>query len=440
LNGVLARLNLTKNLLGGLMTEKGLDGVTAARDAARSQSVGRNWELVRNSAERVGLIFEPLSLVNAAEEYAVLWFPVGTEFAAPGVSLKSTWKLLHLSDPWNDSRLKNWNGYSEMRWLDENGRLLPYGAVGIKQVKVVPLALYSLTYPRAPLLMVDFRNGLQTRRREVIQRASEEIVSGVLGLSHFANWYYYVGNGAYEFVKARRGSAEDRALRLDSYSEFRVALALTTSINPSFQQELQSRVKRLAMNPLETTADQDIASAWQHYHALQRSAVSEDGLTVRVDRDRRRELASFGQGDPGMIWATMLHYASFGTYTRTVPQQPGNLDLLSKNRKIEALIRYLDRVAASGPEVEVSFPAEQIQSSVNELVSATSQGVPPKVRREVLRVIASVQAQTKSEAIIAGCTRALVFLNAPQPQVSSIPTDTFETSALAEADRSIKTK
>jgi hypothetical protein len=93
LDDVIARLMLTKNLLGGFVADGRLRRVAAARDAQRAETVGRNWELLRTSAERAGLLFEPLSLTEGAEDYGVIWFPLGAKFSRPGVSLEKTWKL-----------------------------------------------------------------------------------------------------------------------------------------------------------------------------------------------------------------------------------------------------------------------------------------------------------------------------------------------------------
>jgi hypothetical protein len=47
---------------------------------------------------------------------------------------------------------------------------------------------------KLPLVLVDFRGELKERRREVTQRSVSELTSGVLGFSHFTNWYFYVAS------------------------------------------------------------------------------------------------------------------------------------------------------------------------------------------------------------------------------------------------------
>ncbi len=438
---VTARLNLMENMLGGLVIEKQLERVVRQRDEQRMEAMGRNWELLRTSAERAGLLFEPLPLNNNAEEHAVLWFPVNTTFSTPGVSLDETWKLLHISDPWRDAKLKTWEGYQTTRWLNTNGQLLPEGIVGARQVTLIPLAVYSLTYRGAPLLMVNFRNGMGPKYKEIFQRASEEIVSGVLGLSHFGNWYYFAGNTAYQFVRARHGSAEDQAQRLDSYSEFRVALALNTTLDPTFRQELQKRVRVVSINPLETSADAEVTLARSHFNALQKTAEAEQGLPAKLDRDRRQEIASFGQGYRAQISSNALHYLSLGTYTQRAPANEENAAILVKNRQIESLTSYLEQVADAGPRPEVTYPLPRIENSISELAQLAQAGTPSRVRRRATLVISRIQANVTDANILADCHKALAELTTPTLPLENGPLNKgTETASLPVTEPVVATK
>jgi uncharacterized protein YoaH (UPF0181 family) len=427
LNSVIARLALTKTLLGGFVSKDRLNEIAATQDAVRAETIGRNWELLRTSAERTGLLFEPLHLASSNEDYAVLWFPLQEKFSAPGIALGSTWKLLHLSNPWNDSRLKNWKGYKQTRQLDANGQLLPEGATGAREVELVPLAVYSLSYPGAPLLMADFRHGLKPKRREILQRGSNELVMGVLGLSHFANWYYFAGQAAYQFVKARHGSAEDLSARLDAYSEFRVAAALDRSLDPAFRAELQRHAKSLDVNPLGNSPNREVSLARRNLDALEKAAANEHKLPERIDNDRREELAAFGRGPGSAAMAKIMHYASFGIYTRRAPREEYNLEVLRRDRRVESLMAYLEQVRNAGERPEVTFSAEQIQTAVDSLSSLLSQGVSNRLREEAVSVIAQLQRETKDDTLLASCHQALTTLSTrprsahPAPAVAAVP-------------------
>lgn len=442
IDGVVARLMLAKNIMGGLMKDGQLERVGNGRDAQRQSTIGRNWELLRTSAERTGLIFEPLQLGGTGENYAILWFPLGTTFAPPGISLASTWKLLHISNPWRDTRLKTWEGYVQGRSLDKDGKLLPVGETGAKEIDLAPLAVYSLTYPRSPLLMIDFRNKTQTKRREVIQRATDEIVSGVLGLSHFGNWYYYAGNGLYQFVKSRRGAAVNAGARIDSYAEFRVAAALDTSLDPAFRKQLRQRTDGLSANPLNVSVRQQLSAASRNYRALLAEAADPEKLPKQLDNDRRHELASFGKSTPSEIGATALHYLTLTAYTRRAPRREGNLALLSRERKTKAALQYLTQVANAGPQPEVTFNLDRIHQSIAELENLVDANSPKQIRNQAATALEGVRAQSLDTGLRADCSRALVAFNGLNP-IQTPPLSSGHTVAstiLLDAAPTLKTK
>ena len=203
LNTVIARLELRKSVLGDFVNEERAAEVGEAANIAEERVRARNWELLRQCADKTGLLFEPIDLAGAENQYAVLWYPV--ERAAPpaGSSLGQIWKLLNVKDPYaeRESVLK------EARYQRTfNGQT----------AQVIPLGVYSLTYPRMPLLLIDFRDGGHLKRHELTQRTINEITSGVIGVSRFTNWYYFVGADLYEFWASRRGTAVNQQQRLNS--------------------------------------------------------------------------------------------------------------------------------------------------------------------------------------------------------------------------------
>ncbi len=201
---------------------------------------------------------------------------------------------MNIRDPWQDDRLKHWKGPAYSRSLNEGGSLLPFGEQGAQQVQLVPLGVYSLTYPRVPLLLIDFRDKLHVRRHEMTQRSINEITAGVIGISHFTNWYYYVAADLYDFVVNRHGGAMDRAARLDSYSQFRVALALDRQLNPQLRAQMQRRVDALAINPLEAAPARELQLATARYAKL-----------ARASRRPRTLAPTARQGAPrrvGFVW------------------------------------------------------------------------------------------------------------------------------------------
>ena len=72
---IIARLELRKSLLGGFVAAN--RAATLGQDAIYQQEVvrSRNWELLRQWAEKTGLLFEPVNIGQTSGEYGVLWYP-----------------------------------------------------------------------------------------------------------------------------------------------------------------------------------------------------------------------------------------------------------------------------------------------------------------------------------------------------------------------------
>ena len=175
------------------------------------------------------MICEPLNLAGNQGQYAILWFPQEESTEPREVRCARPGNLLAIRNPWNDGRLKNWKGRLYEHAFDENG-----------SERFIPLAVYSLDYPKLPLILIDFRHKLSRRRREVVQRSVNELIAGVLGLSHFTSWYFYVAFDFYHFVEGRHGAALEEASPPHCYADFRVGLGLDRSIDPALKGDVEN--------------------------------------------------------------------------------------------------------------------------------------------------------------------------------------------------------
>lgn len=351
LNTVIARLELRKSRLGDFVTGQRAEerGESANLDQERIRS--RNWDLLRQCADKTGLFFEPVDLAGAKSQYAVLWYEIGVGAPPAGPPLERIWKLLNLKNPYEDRlELEKATRYRRT-W---NGR----------EVEVVPLGIYSLTYPKLPLLMIDFRGSGHLRRHELTQRAITELTSGVIGISRFANWYYYAGAMAYDFYATRRGTAMDQRERLTSYSQFRVALALDKTLDPELRAAMQHRVDSLAVNPLETSPKREMEAALKRYDLLEAAVANDNGaIASRLEKDRRRELARYEESQSRDVRNDVFHYLSFGMYTHR-SRDVDFLDALDKYRQAEAYLDFLDGLAAAGTAPEVAYDSSRIRDAV----------------------------------------------------------------------------
>jgi hypothetical protein len=401
LDTLIARLELRKKLLGGLVGESQATSVGMQAGFEQEGIRRRNWELLRQWAEKTGLIFEPLNLAGNQGHYAILWFPQQESTDPGGSPTHSMWKLLGIRNPWNDERLKNWKGPVYERAFSANG-----------SVRVVPLAVYSLDYQKLPLVLIDFRKTLGWRRREMMQRSISELTGGVLGLSHFTNWYFYFGFDFYQFVEARRGKAVDEASRLDCYSEFRMDLELDRSIDPALKQDME-KTWWLAVNPLEAAPEREIQNAVALYKLLESEAGENGRLMARVDQERRWELSSFGESERAKIAKSALHVATLGLYKDQAKHD--DISILDQDRRVAYQLGFLDSLAQTETPPEVAYDAQRIESSVSELSSLIPTVSLARVRMHAETTLERLKNLSKDAELQAECTTALAVIERTDP-------------------------
>lgn len=406
---IIARLELRKRLLGGLVTETRAARIGQESGFAEERIRSRDWELLRESAERTGLFFESLDLGGTTGEYAILWFPLHSPPQPAGASLKPVWKLLNIRNPWTDNRLNDWKGPVYTRAVDEYGSLSQADARGSRQLQLVPLGVYSLNYPKVPLLLIDFRDTLHVRWHEMTQRSINEITAGVIGISHFTNWYYYVAADLYDFVVDRHGAAMNQTARLDCYSRFRVAIALDQQVDPSLRKEIQRRIDSLAINPLESAPQRELQAARVRYARLQ--AETSDGMLLkRLDKQRRSELAYFEESKKARVARGLLHDVTLGMYTHRAPPDAANLGALDSYRRVEYHLHFLDSLVETGTQPEVAYDSSRIQASVTELGRLMPDISSPVIRARASATLERLRSLSQDENLQANCSVTLLAL------------------------------
>ena len=416
LDTVIARLEFRKSLLGGLIPETRAARLGAEYGFEQERIRSRNWELLRQCAERTGLLFDHLDLGGTTGEYAVLWFPLHQPPAPTSTSLSSIWKLLHIRNPWSDDRLKAWKGAVYTRSLDENGGLLRPRQTSSRQIQIVPLAVYSLTYPKVPLVLIDFRDTLHVRWREMTQRSINEITSGVIGLSHFTNWYYFAAAEIYDFVVSRHGAAMNQAARHDCYSRFQVALALDRQIDAKLRKQMQLHIDSLALNPLDAEQARELEAARARYARLETEA--EDGtLMMLLDKERRSELAHFEESKKARIMGDLFHDASLGLYTPRAKENATNISMLDSYRRVDFHLHFLDSLIEAGTPPEVAYDGVRIQASVGELSGLMPAINSSETRAHAATTLERLRSLSRDETLQADCSIALVALKSRAPSV-----------------------
>ena len=288
---IYSRLSLNNRALGGLVRQKSLARFYDKQTSQLHERRAHNWELLRQRAELCGLYFEPLAAPDDTPQVALLWIARSDLEKRKGHWFSK--QFLNISNPWTDDRLLNWTGYTQVRYFDAENRTVAPETPEASRVEMIPLAFYSLDYPRVPLLLADFRDGFKAKRRELIAHGASTIVTGVFGWTRFGNWPFWAASTAWTFVRTRHGVPLDRTARLQALSESRELLAANSSLDQPLKNELLARLDHLALNPLENSQATETTIAWEQYRALLRYARAPEGLAAKLDRDRQRELVSY---------------------------------------------------------------------------------------------------------------------------------------------------
>jgi hypothetical protein len=184
---------------------------------------------------------------------------------------------LNIANPWDDQRLRNWNGYSRKFFFDQDNRPVSANNPDARSVEMIPLAIYGLDHPKIPALLIDFRSSLNPKKREMSRRFVDDLAKNILSLSSFGNLPYFAGRHVYDFVTGRRGVDLNQPTRLRSYSELKLLLSFNSSIDTELRTEIERRVQNVSLNPLNNDDEAEVALARQQYDALMNYARRPDG-------------------------------------------------------------------------------------------------------------------------------------------------------------------
>jgi hypothetical protein len=401
LREIYSRLSLSTRTFGGLVREQHLSRYYDQETSRLQQTRGHNWELLRQRAELNGLFFEPLAITSGSPSEALLW--IARPDLDSGAGRHFDGQFLGIANPWTDARLMHWPGYSQLRYLDSDNRPVSQDAPGAHPVDMIPLALYSLDYPRVPLLLADFRHSLNPKRREMISQGVTGLVTGVFGITRFGNPSFFAADFLWTFVRGRHGAAVNRTARLQAYSGARQFLAMDASLDPALKIELQRQLDHLALNPRENETSHEATLAREQYAALLQYANSPRGA-AKLEQDRSKELESYTRSPASRTFARLGRIFTRG------PRLDPALDLslrleLDAYRRSATHVQFLEQLLAASPRPDVVWDADAIRKSVEDLSADPHSGP------EAQRLIAQVYARTADSDLRSACWRAMQVFN-----------------------------
>jgi hypothetical protein len=367
-----ARLILSENAFGGLLGPDAFHRAVIKRTMWSVDHSGHNWELLRQRTEAEGLYFEPLKMPDGAATHAMVWI------AKPDLAAQTDrdfhGRFLNISNPWRDRRLHEWRGYSKPVFFDHENRIVDAASPGARRVEMIPLALYGLGHPKIPALLIDFRDGLNPKKREVSRRVFEDLAKNIFSLSSFGNIPYFLGRNVYDFVTGRRGMDLNQPTRLRSYSELKLMLSFNSTIDPNLRREIERRIQNVSLNPLNNDADAEVQIAHQQYEALMNYARQAEGLTARIERDRRAEMVPLKHGRTARFFYTLGNVLSFGRYVHREDASPELYRRLENARRVSYHARFLDEVVKSSPQAEVAWDIAMVKRSLSFLAEHSKEG------------------------------------------------------------------
>lgn len=399
-----ARLMLSQKTLGGLMDDIYLQRVFQKQLSAARDVRGQNWELLRQRAEAESLYFEPLELPDGSATHAMLWVAASDVKQNRDRPFES--RFLNIASPWKDKRLQSWEGYTETRYFDAENRAVAPDTQGARRVQLIPLALYGLDHPKIPALLVDFRDQLNPKKREMSRRVLEDAARNVLSLSQFGDLPYFLGRSIYDFVTRRRGMDVNQPTRLRTYSQLKLLLSLSASLNSELREEIAHRMDSVSLNPMENDYLAEAQLARDQYAALVAYARRPDGLPARLDRDRRAEMTPLTHGRAEQVLFRVANILSFGRYVHREETSPELLSRMELKRRLNSHERYLRDVAKTSQQVEVEWDIREVRRSLR-FVAENGAAAGQKTVRAAARIFA-LTADDETRLL---CLEALYHVN-----------------------------
>jgi len=402
-----ARLLLTEKTFGGLVDDSNLQSYYAKKTTQARDERGHNWELLRQRAESESLYFEPLLMPDGSATHALLWVAKRDLLKQQGSRYSS--RFLNIANPWTDKRLLNWKGYVETRYFDSENHLVDSQTPGAEAVEMIPLGLYGLDNPKIPMLLVDFRDSYNPKKREMSRRVLNDVTRNMLSLSKFGNLPFFLGRTVYDFVTGRRGMDINQPSRLATYSQLKLLIALNTSMQPELRSEVSGRLETISLNPFENDIDAEANIALAQYDALLAFAKDPNGLAAKLERDRRAEMMPLEHGSKAQLAFRVLNVLSFGKYVHREELTDDMENELDISRRLQYHTNFLQQIAKSTAEIDITWNLDDVRRSLRFIADHG-----PEAGGSTAAVTAKIFARTQDEQTRRACLDSLSRIHNPK--------------------------
>ena len=395
-----ARLLLSDKTFGGLVDDSHLQNYYDRRTTQTRDERGHNWELLRQRAESESLYFEPLLMPDGSATHALLWVAKRDLVKLQGSRYDK--RFLNFANPWTDKRLLDWKGYVETRYFDSENHPVDSETPGAEAVEMIPLGLYGLDNPKIPMLLVDFRDGYNPKKREMSRRVLNDVTRNMLSLSKAGNLPFFLGRTVFDFVTGRRGMDINQPSRLHTYSQLKLLLALNTSMEPELRSEVSGRLEKISLNPFENDLNAEANIATAQYNALVAFAKDPNGLAAKLELDRRAELTPLEHSGKARLAFSALNVLTFGKYVHREELAGDMEDRLDIARRLEYHTSFLQQIAKSSADIDITWNLEDVRRSLRFIAAHGSEA-----RSDAAAAAARIFARTKDDETRRACLDGL---------------------------------
>ena len=356
------RLGLTDKMLGGMMQQANFLRANDKMFLEGAANRGQTRELLRRFTESAGLYFQPLEMSNGEAKHAIAW--VFKEDLEANKTRAWDGRFLNIKNPWGDERLLNWKGYSEVRWFDAESREVEPNTPGAVSKTLIPLAVYGLDHPKIPIILVDFRDAGNPKKREMTKRALDDVMGNVFSLSQGGGRALAYGRFIYNFITGRRGTDLNQPTRVRAYSQLKMILAMDESLNEDFRKEIETRLEKVSLNPLDNDLAAEMNLARGQYKNLVEYAKSPDGLRLKLEKDRIREMTLAAHGGKMPLGYTIAKYLTFGLYEHSVKPTPELMAKVDIRRQLDLHERKIRETAFYSVRPEIDANVNELMRSL----------------------------------------------------------------------------
>jgi hypothetical protein len=256
------------------------------------------------------------------------------------------------------------------------------------------------------MLLVDFRDSYNPKKREMSRRVLNDVTRNVLSLSKFGNLPVFLGRTVFDFVTGRRGMDFNQPSRLHTYSQLKLLLALNTSMDADLRSEVSGRLETISLNPFENDLNAEANIAIGQYDALLAFAKDPKGLAAKVERDRRGEMMPLEHGGKAQLAFRVLNILTFGRYVHREELTDEMEDRLDIARRLQYHTRFLQHIAKSSAEVDITWNLEDVRRSVHFIANHGSEA-----GSSAAAATAKVFARTKDGETRRACLDSLSRIN-----------------------------